>query len=665
MSEKASTKIPPSILLMDLIKRNDANAVKQFIEMPQYRDIIDNIVDSNEGLPIITACNIGNVEIVDALIKAGAYVNSIEDRSYETPIYIAAKNENLQLVEHLLQVEGVEVNRENIYKKTPLSIACERGNVAIVKLLLKHGADPNHEDKNGETPLFNIYKSNKDTKTKEEIILLLMEAGAETSNLNKQGKSIFNFVKKNAENEEILKYLQMHIKIPVTKWQSQKTITVIVHGHGINYGEIIKYPDPRVRVLSKVSEGCISYSVGMRGLERHGRDLPKIIDAYNSSPDPNISTYKKLEFVQGLYNKGRIDEGRHSGMHNRMQFLIDENIRRRDEATDPIEIDELNNIIKRDTNILQYTIKQENANAVNKIETFTVDNNVSFESNEYSQLLDQGIYVIDILNNPDVEKYFKIDDNLAEKKYCIDIPKPELDKKISGKLTTFFSNLIRVDDPSRKFTANNLENMGINEYNLPQILLEDNDDFSSLPNRLKIYAYIFLKNLFTTAEQITDCFYKYKTNPGKYRFLREFVPIESDFNDMMTSIEQMDVTIIARYDNDFTDDDNFSLIKDIWLSNLVEKLQKYGFVVINIILEACRVNFENPTGSYEDYERNVNKTLSDVRNVGNEGVFRFAKLKDIDTRKIGGRRRKSFKKGRKILKKGRKTFRKSRKTSKK
>ena len=81
-----------------MIKRNDANAVKQFIEMPQYRDIIDNIVDSNEGLPIITACNIGNVEIVDALIKAGAYVNSIEDRSYETPIYIAAKNENLGVI---------------------------------------------------------------------------------------------------------------------------------------------------------------------------------------------------------------------------------------------------------------------------------------------------------------------------------------------------------------------------------------------------------------------------------------------------------------------------------------------------------------------------------------------------------------------------------------
>ena len=43
MSEKASTKIPPSILLMDLIKRNDANAVKQFLEMPQYRDIIDKM----------------------------------------------------------------------------------------------------------------------------------------------------------------------------------------------------------------------------------------------------------------------------------------------------------------------------------------------------------------------------------------------------------------------------------------------------------------------------------------------------------------------------------------------------------------------------------------------------------------------------------------------
>jgi hypothetical protein len=560
-----------------LIRRNDANAVKEFIEDPKYTTTIDDIVDSNDSLPIITACEVGNVEIVDFLIKAGASIVYARDRSYNTPLHIAANNGNLQLVERLLQVEGIKIDKENIYKKTPLNIASEIGNVVIVDLLLKHGADPNHENKSGETPIFNIYKSNKDTKTKEEIVLLLMEAGAETSKVNKEGKTIFYFVKRNEENEEILKHLHMHTIIPVKKFNSQKTITVIVHGHGINYGKIIEYPDPRVRILSKVGEGCISYAVGMRGYETGStRDLPEIIDAYNSSHDPNISTYDKLEFVQKMYNKGR-EIGNHNNMHERMQFLINENIRMRDKATDPIEIDELNNIIKRDTNILKYTIKQENANAVNKIETLSVDNNVSFESNDYSRLLDAGIFVIDILNNPDVYKYFTIDDNLAQKKYCIDIAKPELDKKISGNLATFFSNLIRVDDPSRKFTANNLKNMGINEYNLPQILLEDNGDFSSLSNRLKIYAYIFLKNLFTTAEQITRCFRKYRTNPDKYRFLRDFVPIESDFNDMMTSIEQMDVTIISRYDDNFSRDhdvlrddafsheDDLSLIKEIWL----------------------------------------------------------------------------------------------------
>lgn len=686
MSEKASTTnetedpktdLPPSVVLVDLIRRNDTIGVNKFIADPKYTDKIADIVDSNSGLPIITASNFGNVEIVDALIKAGAYVNSTDNRDYETPIYIASRNGNLPLVERLLQEEGIKIDKENKHKKTSLSIACENGYVAIVDLLLKHGADPNHEDKNRETPLFNICKSNKDTNTKEEIILLLMEAGAETNKVNKEGKTIFYFVKRNEENEKILKYLQMHIIIPVKKFKSQKTITVIVHGHGINYGKIIEYPDPRVRILSKVCEGCISYGVGMRGYETGStRDLPEIIDAYNSSHDPNISTYDKLEFVQKLYNKRR-EIGNHAYMHNRMQFLINENIRMRDKATDPKEIDELNNIIKRDTNILKYTIKQENANTVNKIETLSVDNNVSFESNDYSRLLDAGIFVIDILNNPDVYKYFTIDDNLAQKKYCIDIAKPELDKTISGNLATFFSNLIRVDDPSRKFTANNLENMGINEYNLPQILLEDNDDFSSLSNRLKIYAYVFLKNLFTTAEQITRCFRKYRTNPDKYRFLREFVPIESDFNDMMTSIEQMDVTIISRYDDNFSRDndvlrddafsheDDLSLIKEIWLSNLVEKLQKYGFTVINIILEACRVNFDNSIESYEDYEEKVNKTLSDARNVGNLGVFQWAEKKYMDTRKIGGRRRKSFKKGRKSFKKGRKSFSRRRKTSKK
>ena len=72
-----------------------------------------------------------------------------------------------------------------------------------------------------------------------------------------------------------------------------------------------------------------------------------------------------------------------------------------------------------------------------------------------------------------------------------------------------------------------------------------------------------------------------------------FVPIESDFNDMMTSIEQMDVTIISRYDDNFSRDhdvlrddafsheDDLSLIKEIWLSNLVEKLQKYVSYAMN------------------------------------------------------------------------------------
>ena len=464
----------------------------------------------------------------------------------------------------------------------------------------------------------------------------------------------------------------MDTNITGKKWKPQKTITIIVKGHGGNYGEVIEYPDSRVRVLSKICEGCIGYSTSKRTVATYGRDLPRIIDAYNSSPDPNISTYKKLEFVQELYNEGR-EKGWNSVMHDRMQFLIDENIKKRDEAKDETEKNKLNNIIKRDTNFLQYTLQQENANAVNKIETFSVDNSVSFKSNEYSQLLDPGIHVIDILNNPDVDKYFKIGDNLAKEKYCIAIGKPELNKKISDRLENFFSNLIRVDGPSRQFTIDKLQNMGIDEntasltkstpsisivcetikslkqlYASRDAIIKENNNspdlqkvldmikfkenlLSSLSNRLKIYAYIFLKNLFTTAEQISSCFREYRTNPDKYGFLKDFVPIETDFNDMLISIEQMDVSTISRYDDN-------SFIHYLWLTSLVEKLQKYGFVVINIILEACRVNFENCKGSYEDYEGEINKTKTNVSNVGNVGVFQFAKLKDIDTTEIGGRK---------------------------
>jgi hypothetical protein len=517
-----------------------------------------------------------------------------------------------------------------------------------------------------------------------------MEAGAETSKVNKEGKTIFYFVKKKAANEEILKHLQMPMIMPVKKLQSQKTITVLVDGHGINYGKIIEYPDPRVRILSKVAEGCIDYGINMR---------ERITDVYNSSPDPNISSYKKLEFVQNFYNKGR-EKKWPSIMHRTMQSMIDKKIKERDEAInssaqdDPIEIAELNEIIKRDTIHLQYTKKQENANAVNTIETFSVDNSVSFEE---ADLEDPGIHVIDIINNPDVDKYFQLDDNLAKEKYCIDIHNPELNKQISDRLEFFFSNLIRVDEPSRQFTIDKLQNMGIDENtalgkstpsisnvcetikslkqlyaNRDAIIKENNNSpdlpkelldmitfrenlLSSLSNRLKIYAYIFLKNLFTTAEQISNCFREYRTNPDTYGFLKDFVPIETDFNDMLSSIEQMSASRISHYDDN-------SLIKKIWLTSLVEKLQKYGFTVINIILESCRVNFDNSIKSYEDYEEKVNKTLSDARNVGNVGVFQWAEKKYMDTRKIGGRRRKSFKKGRKSFKKGIKPFSRRRKT---
>jgi ankyrin repeat protein len=93
----------------------------------------------------------GSVEIVDALLKAGADPDNTEDIPGMiglTPLHMITEMGNIRVVVALLDADA-EVDPETSTATQPLHQAAMNGHTEVVKILLDHGADINAQDDNG------------------------------------------------------------------------------------------------------------------------------------------------------------------------------------------------------------------------------------------------------------------------------------------------------------------------------------------------------------------------------------------------------------------------------------------------------------------------------------------------------------------------------------
>ena len=112
-----------------------------------------NARDADGRTPLIHAAIDDRVEAARILLQAKADVDA-QDRSGNSALHYAAQEFHGE-IGRLLVENGATIDLEDMYGNTPLwrAVFNSRGRGEFIQLLLKAGADGNHCNKQGKTPV--------------------------------------------------------------------------------------------------------------------------------------------------------------------------------------------------------------------------------------------------------------------------------------------------------------------------------------------------------------------------------------------------------------------------------------------------------------------------------------------------------------------------------
>jgi ankyrin repeat protein len=143
--------------------------------------------------PLFLAAYAGNAEVLPDLLKAGASLNgemTLIGTSNSDAISGSVRHAYLDVAETLVKL-GAPVDRTDL-RITPLVKAVLGDQVEMARFLISKGADVNHVDGNGMTPL--LYAASIDFGS-PAMIDMLLKAGARTDMKTKEGKTALELAK--------------------------------------------------------------------------------------------------------------------------------------------------------------------------------------------------------------------------------------------------------------------------------------------------------------------------------------------------------------------------------------------------------------------------------------------------------------------------------------
>ena len=136
-----------SAMIKRQLKPGDRNA------QPPVNPKADRLPAADPGTAaLISAARAGDINALEAALKAGGKVDEADRASGRNALHWAAAEARTDAIAWLLK-NGANVNAEDRTGKTPLGVAAEKGKVESVKALIAAGAEVNHRDRIQGSPV--------------------------------------------------------------------------------------------------------------------------------------------------------------------------------------------------------------------------------------------------------------------------------------------------------------------------------------------------------------------------------------------------------------------------------------------------------------------------------------------------------------------------------
>src|SRR5580704_2084895 len=119
--------------LIDAVKDQDRKAIDSLIHTVDV-----NVPQPDGATPLAWAVYLDQADTVDALLKAGAKVNTADEYG-DTPLTLACSTGDTAIIEKLIAA-GADATAARWNGETALMLASRSGSVPGVKALLAHGA---------------------------------------------------------------------------------------------------------------------------------------------------------------------------------------------------------------------------------------------------------------------------------------------------------------------------------------------------------------------------------------------------------------------------------------------------------------------------------------------------------------------------------------------
>ncbi len=171
-----------------------------------------NIFDEFGKTPLMNACSLKNMQLIETLVKGGADID-FQPKKGETAFFRACYYGATDVMDQLKKL-GANINLPNNNEQTPLMLSVNRYNTRVLEWLIQNNVDVNFKDMQGNTALMYAIASNR-----LDSVEFLLQNGAQTNISNKFHHTPLQLALR-VKNKQIISLLKKRKSDPIV----QKTI---------------------------------------------------------------------------------------------------------------------------------------------------------------------------------------------------------------------------------------------------------------------------------------------------------------------------------------------------------------------------------------------------------------------------------------------------------